>query len=197
MPRETPFSQSFLDRMESTEWNREGNLIAVIHRARADETNRRSEIAYHAKAHWGYSAAFMEACRAELSITPRYLKEHSTFVLCSTDEASGFYSLERISKTRVELGHFFLWPDEIGRGRGRRLFSHACEQARQAGFQVLVIASDPHAEGFYLTVGAQRVGSTDSESIPGRTLPLLEFDLRESESTSTRSANQSPNDGDT
>lgn len=150
-----------------------------IRRARADEAKRLSEIAYHSKAHWGYSDGFMDACRAELTITPDYLKCNSTFVLSPGEEAVGFYALERLSESRVELGHFFLWPGEIGRGRGRLLFEHACVQALEHGFRTLVIASDPHAEDFYRALGARRVGSTVSQSVAGRMLPLLELDLSE------------------
>jgi GNAT superfamily N-acetyltransferase len=149
----------------------------MIRRAHASEANRLSDIAYYSKAYWGYSDEFMEACRGELRITSKYLKNNTTFVLAARQRATGFYVLERISDRHVELGHFFLSPEEIGQGRGRQLFSHACEQARLTGFRILVIASDPHAEGFYRAVGAHRVGSIPSQSISGRTLPLLEFDL--------------------
>ncbi len=43
---------------------------------------------------------------------------------------------------------------------------------------MLSIQSDPHAEGFYLRLGARRTGEAPSQSIPGRLLPMLEFDLR-------------------
>jgi hypothetical protein len=39
------------------------------------------------------------------------------------------------------------------------------------------IEGDPFAEGFYLTMGAIRVGETPSRSIPGRSLPLLSVDV--------------------
>ena len=142
-----------------------------------DEAERLSEIAYHSKAYWGYSTSFMEACRAELTINSEYMNAHSTFVLVRADEVMGFYALERCSESRVELGHFFLGPAEIGRGRGRLLFEHACMQARRGGFRTLVIVSDPNAEGFYRAVGARRVGSTPSHSVGDRLLPLLELGL--------------------
>ena len=39
------------------------------------------------------------------------------------------------------------------------------------------IQSDPYAEGFYLAMGAVRVGELESTVTPGRMLPLLRFDL--------------------
>jgi hypothetical protein len=37
--------------------------------------------------------------------------------------------------------------------------------------------SDPNAEPFYRHLGAERVGTTDSELVPGRTLPLMRYAL--------------------
>lgn len=45
---------------------------------------------------------------------------------------------------------------------------------------VLVIQSDPSAEGFYRVRGAQRVGERESASVAGRWLPLLELVLAQS-----------------
>jgi hypothetical protein len=42
----------------------------------------------------------------------------------------------------------------------------------------LIVVSDPHAEGFYLKLGARRIGSRVSDLEPGRQLPLLRFALR-------------------
>jgi hypothetical protein len=38
--------------------------------------------------------------------------------------------------------------------------------------------SDPQAEGFYLALGAQREGASESTVMPGRMLPLMRFRLR-------------------
>jgi hypothetical protein len=39
----------------------------------------------------------------------------------------------------------------------------------------MTIDADPHAEAFYLAMGAVRVGEAASESIPGRSLPRLAY----------------------
>ena len=148
----------------------------MIRKALFSETEVLSEIAFRSKAYWGYSAEFMEACRAELSITTLYLEHHSTFVLERDATAIGFYTLERLSSTEVELGHLFVEPDEIGRGYGGLLIAHACEQARVLHYRTLVIQSDPGAEGFYIASGARRVSSKQSLSVRDRSLPLLELE---------------------
>jgi len=134
-------------------------------------------LALRSKAYWGYSAEFMAACRGELTIDAEFLCLHEVFVLTQGSRSLGFYSLQKLSASRVDLGHLFVEPDHIGRCHGRRLWDHACARAGARGFGVLVIHSDPDAEPFYLSRGARRVGSTPSGSIPGRELPLMEFDL--------------------
>jgi GNAT superfamily N-acetyltransferase len=67
-------------------------------------------------------------------------------------------------------------PDWIGRGAGRALLCHAIEHLRADGARTLRIESDPYAEGFYVHMGARRVGEAPSTP-EGRTLPVLLLDL--------------------
>ncbi|WP_437996791.1 GNAT family N-acetyltransferase [Sorangium sp. So ce185] len=149
----------------------------IIRAARPEDAELLGALARRSKAHWGYSPEFLEACRAELSISPAYIAQHPTFVLARGDDPLGFYTLEALSSTAVELGHLFVEPAEIGRSLGRALLSHAREEARRRGYRVLVIQSDPNAARFYEACGARRVGERRSASIPGRLLPLFELDL--------------------
>ena len=58
-----------------------------------------------------------------------------------------------------------------------KLIERAMQTARQRGAKRLVIQADPNAEPFYLSVGARRIGTRESASIPGRQLPLLAVEL--------------------
>jgi GNAT superfamily N-acetyltransferase len=122
------------------------------------------------KAHWGYDPVFLEAVRPLLEFTEADLARAPVFVLTREDEAVGVYRLAG-EPPEGELEDLWLDPRLIGRGLGRRLFEHALLTARELGFKSLLIESDPNAEGFYLTVGAVRVGEQRSPS--GRMLPLL------------------------
>ncbi|MFC7621078.1 GNAT family N-acetyltransferase [Microlunatus sp. GCM10028923] len=75
------------------------------------------------------------------------------------------------------LGNLWLMPASIGTGLGRRLFEHAIMTARGLGFRTLTIEAEPLAEGFYLAMGAVRVGEVASGSIPGRSLPVLSYSV--------------------
>ena len=149
----------------------------MIRRARHEETAILSDLARRSKAHWGYPKEFMELCREELTISSDYLDEHASFVLEADGEIVGFGTLEHLTAARVELGHLFVDPSRIGFGFGRALMAHILGAARDGGYRVLEIQSDPHAEAFYRASGACRVGLKPSTSIPGRELPLMEIDL--------------------
>jgi hypothetical protein len=55
-----------------------------------------------------------------------------------------------------ELGLLFVEPDAMGSGVGRLLYRHVMQEAGRLGFIQVRIDSDPHAEAFYLAMGAQQ-----------------------------------------
>lgn len=156
-----------------------------IRPAAAEDAPTLSVLALRSKAHWGYDAAFMRACIAEMAITPADLARNPTFVLADGLALLGFATLAAHANGTAELDALFVAPEAIGRGYGRRLFDHAAAQARAMGAHTLLITADPHAEAFYLHVGAVRVGQAPSGSIPGRMLPRLAFALGEPKNEAT------------
>jgi GNAT superfamily N-acetyltransferase len=144
----------------------------MIRRARRDEAAFLSDLARRSKAHWGYPAEFLAACREELTVSG-----DEAFALELEGRVLGFYTLEHVSDATVELGHLFVEPDAIGAGHGRALIEHARREAARRGYRTLVIQGDPNAEGFYEAMGARCVGTRESASIPGRELPVFELSL--------------------
>jgi GNAT superfamily N-acetyltransferase len=142
------------------------------------EADALTALALAGKRHWGYPEAWLEAWRGALSITPAYIE--AQLVSSAEDEAGrvvGFYALERAGD-RLALEHLWLTPSLIGSGLGRRLFEHAVESARALGATELFIEADPNAEGFYLHMGAKRIGELVSR-LTGeeRILPQLWYPL--------------------
>lgn len=150
---------------------------SFVRQARPDEAGALSALALRSKAYWGYSETFMEACREELTLTSTFVRENPTFVAESDGKVLGFASLERLSETRVELGHLFVEPAAIGRGFGRQLIEFAKRRATELGYTTLIIQGDPNAESFYRASGGVLVGTRESASVAGRQLPLLEIQL--------------------
>ena len=139
-----------------------------------------SAIAWAAKTHWGYPAHWLVQWREQLTITPEFIAAHETFMAEVDGEIVGFHALlETAESWRLE--HLWILPEQMGRGFGRRLFSHATARAAERGALCLTIEADPYAEPFYQHMGAVRTGVIRSE-IDGRSreLPILRFDLTKS-----------------
>lgn len=152
-------------------------MKAIVFRdARPDEAPRLSEVALRSKGHWGYSADFLDACRAELTFQPEEVATRWIVVADSPAGIVGFYSLDG-RPPRGVLGNLWVVPEHIGTGLGRQLWRHALAAAAGAGYSSLVIEADPNAAGFYRAMGARQVGEVPSGSVRGRKLPLLTMEL--------------------
>ena len=128
------------------------------------------------KAYWGYDADFLAAIRDRITFTEDDLSDGSVFVLEVRGAHGGLYQIIG-SPPHGELAHLWLEPKFIGRGLGRALFRHAAQTAAQRGFETLLIESEPKAEGFYATMGAERVGQRKSPVDPTRHLPLMRISI--------------------
>jgi GNAT superfamily N-acetyltransferase len=148
-------------------------LKPIIRPAHMDEAQALSRLAFHSKASWGYPPGLMSSFEAELTLTAPGLKE--VMVVEVEETVAGFYSLLPVSKERIELGHLFVEPALQRSGLGRLMIADALRRAEARGVRVLEIQGDPNAAPFYERVGATRVGERESESVPGRMLPLFEI----------------------
>ena len=147
-----------------------------MRRALPAEAPKLSQVAFAAKASWGYSQAFMDACRKLLTIEPDAVSRDIVIALIEAGEVIGFYRIAGPPPDAM-LMDFWILPAHQGRGNGRRLFDHAVDSARAGGFSRLVIESDPNAAGFYRSMGARLTGETASPLSLERMLPVFEFRL--------------------
>ncbi len=144
-----------------------------------DDAAALSDLALRSKGWWGYSASFLAACRDELTLDTEQAQR--CVLMRFGDQLAGFHLLGEPQRAagpgRGEISMLFTDPEFIGAGVGRLLFEDAKTAGAQRGWTHLLIASDPHAVGFYCRLGAVPVGERLSGSIPGRSLPLLEVAL--------------------
>ena len=138
------------------------------------EAGALSRLALRSKGHWGYDEEFLAACRAELTLRPEQGDGVHIVVAERGGTVLGFHRLAGEPPV-AELADLFVDPDAIGQGVGALLLADAVGRARALGISRLLIDADPHAEGFYAHLGARRIGSVASGSIPGRELPRLEL----------------------
>lgn len=135
-----------------------------------DEAVLLTEIACAAKAHWGYTADTMAYWRAAfLTVTQEYIAAHAVWVASvHSGQVVAFAATEQHDAGAV-LEHLWVTPSFMGRGIGRRLFEHVALETPTFTF-----TSDPHADDFYLKMGAQKIGEVASE-YQSRQLSLFRY----------------------
>jgi GNAT superfamily N-acetyltransferase len=154
---------------------RQGGRVGVeLRPARPGEESALTALALRSKAHWGHDAAFIERARPELTLEPGDVERLVVRVAERDGAPVGFSALD-LRGDPPELVALFVEPHAIGTGAGRALLADARRRAAAAGVARLTIESDPDAEPFYLSQGAERIGERVSRST-GRTLPLLRMD---------------------
>jgi GNAT superfamily N-acetyltransferase len=148
----------------------------IIRTAHVGEAETLSALCKRSKAHWGYDAAFMQLSNASLTIAPTLIST-GRVIVAEDGALLGVASLEPLKDGTYDLLHMFVDPAAIGRGVGTALFAEIAVRAKEEGACELSILADPHAEPFYIRMGAVRVGDAPSDAVPGRMLPLLSYRL--------------------
>lgn len=130
------------------------------------------------KAHWGYDAKFMRLSAASLRVSSADIALGRVLVAVDgKDRALGVASVIPDGDS-ADLDLFFVDPPFMGRGVGRTLFKATVRMAQAFGAKTLTILADPNATAFYERMGARFLRNAPSDAIPGRTLPLYEYDLK-------------------
>ena len=148
----------------------------VVRPARLEEIDDLTGICMRSKAHWGYDAAFMRNSRDALTVKSGRIAGGDVLVAELAGEPVGVAAIAP-DDDGFEIELFFVDPGAMGHGVGTRLFRALAAHADARGISRLIILSDPNAAPFYEKMGARKIGSAPSESIPGRSLPLYEIDL--------------------
>jgi N-acetylglutamate synthase-like GNAT family acetyltransferase len=150
----------------------------IFRPAHINDASAFTDLALRSKAYWGYDEAFMEACRAELTISADRIADEDMTVALSGETIIGMVALAISAQPQVlELEDMFVDPASIGTGIGLRLMDHTKVIAIAKGAIRVEVDADPNAQGFYERCGYHLIGTSPSASIPGRVLPRLALDL--------------------
>src|SRR3546814_18422166 len=104
--------------------------------AKSSECGSLSALALRSKAYWGYDSAFLQACRDELTVSPKAAAAGRVVVLIEQETPLGFYALDAGDRRdEAEISLLFVEPAAIGRGIGRALWEHAVAKARREGLR--------------------------------------------------------------
>lgn len=158
--------ESAVGMKEETSWMGQFRLRP----AEPTEAGEITALARRSKGYRGYDQEVLDRMRDLLTMSTDQIRAGLVVVAEQDGVLVGYYQLGG-EPPHGELMDMFLEPDVIGTGVGRRLWEHAVESACKRGFESLNLESDPHAEPFYLHMGAERIG--EREVGPGRVLPLM------------------------
>lgn len=151
--------------------------MPAIRAAQVGEATKLTALCVRSKAHWGYDAEFMRRSAASLRVSSADIALGRVLVAVDgKDRARGVASVIPAGAS-ADLDLFFVDPPFMGRGVGRVLFKAAVQAAYMFGARTLTILADPNAAAFYERMGARFLRNAPSDAIPGRTLPLYEYDL--------------------
>lgn len=128
-----------------------------IRLAKVSEADYLTSLADRSKSYWPYDAEYLKLCRAVTKVTVQDIEQWPVLVAVKNENILGFAALSEINGEKM-LDHLWIEPAYIGRGVGRELFLAIAEKAQDLGWAEFVVASDPYAEKFYLTMGATRIG---------------------------------------
>jgi GNAT superfamily N-acetyltransferase len=136
-----------------------------------------SDIAYSAKAHWGYPQQWMEVWKPQFNFPPSYFEEYESWTLELDGRLIAFYTLQE-KNGNAWIENMWVLPEFIGNGIGRKLFIHAVSRSREIAYSKLQLEADPNAVGFYETMGMYKIGES-SYQMNGkpRFLPVMEIML--------------------
>lgn len=101
-----------------------------IMKATQGEAQILSDLAFRAKAYWGYNQKFMETCREDLAVRAAEIETNHVYVAKDVGNIVGFYSLQCL-QVETELNKFFIDIGTIRKGIGKRLWEHMRKTARQ------------------------------------------------------------------
>lgn len=166
----------------SARWRVRGDMTneraqVKLRRAAPADCARLTAVALRSKAHWGYDDAFMEACVAELAVTPQTLDAGEIWLAETGDGVIAGFADVRPEGAIAEVYAVFVDPPFMAKGIGLALWDKIEEAARRFGSARIGVDSDPNAEGYYVRMGCVAAGTAPSGSIPGRMLPRLEKSL--------------------
>lgn len=145
---------------------------------KADNTDadKLTALTIRSKSYWDYGTEQIEKWRNVLTITTEYIENNEVYLLIDNGQLIGYYSFFKESEKAIKLDNLFVDPPFIGKGYGKKLMDDFYLRIKKAGYEKIVLDSDPHAEEFYKKLGFRVVGKLET-SIKNRFLPIMELEV--------------------
>ena len=96
-----------------------------------------------------------------LTVSPEYVAANHVWVASVDSHPVAIAAIKQEAAETI-LDHFWVLPAYIGQGIGKSLFLHVVRCLDDMNCREFVFASDPHADGFYCRMGAEKIGDHPS-----------------------------------
>lgn len=148
-----------------------------IERANIDDHIILSDIAFKGKSYWNYTTEQLNSWKEDLTISKDYINKFDVYKLVDENTTIGFFSLIEIDSKTIKVDYFFMYPEFIGKGNGKRLLSSVIELSSKKSANRIILDADPNAQKFYEHFGFTKYAEIDS-SIKNRFLPQMELVIK-------------------
>lgn len=143
----------------------------LIRRATVADLPALNDLVQAASAYHGAYRSILDGYR----VTEHQVTRDQMFLAEGPGGLLGFYSL--LTGPEPELDLMFVGDAGQGAGLGRALFDHLKAMADDLGIDRIKIVSHPPSEGFYLKMGAVRVGVKAPTAKATWSRPILELSV--------------------
>lgn len=143
--------------------------------ASSNDSQLLTDTAFKSKGTWNYTEDQMALWTDELTITKSYIEENKIYKILDNKNYIGFFAFIH-SDEFIELDHFWLLPENTGKGYGTITFDFIKRTAQRLNYNILRVYSEPNANGFYSKMGGKLIQSKESK-IKGRFLDIYEFEI--------------------
>ncbi|MGE3953694.1 MAG: GNAT family N-acetyltransferase [Parachlamydiales bacterium] len=127
--------------------------IREIVRAEPSDAPLLTDLAFRSKLYWGYPKRLLKPWRPIIEMTPELIQNFSHFkAIDAQGNCLACYGLTGEGDHRILRG-FWVAPEAIGKGIGRKLYEHMIGTAKQEGAHTVEWDSDPYAAPFYPVMG--------------------------------------------
>jgi len=147
-------------------------MILHVLKPDAEDYEKLTDICLKSNKHWGYPDYLINLWKDELTITPRYIRNHNILKIQNEkNEILGFGSIENLNGNGIfEICHLWVLPEYMDRNIGKLLLEHL--ESKAGSQKVIKVVTDPNTMSFYQSFGYQKVGEVNSKP-DGRKLPVM------------------------
>ncbi|MDF2940055.1 MAG: hydroxyurea phosphotransferase [Gammaproteobacteria bacterium] len=151
----------------------------LLRQAQAKDLPEMNQLIHSGFVYWEYVPERIDKIMALIKLEACRLDQYPMYLAYHESELIGFFGFSKCKDgPKVdELQYFFIDKKHIGNGYGKQIWGLCCTMAKSHGISEFFIKSVIEAEGFYLKMGAKRIGQVASQVTPGLFLPILSYSL--------------------